>query len=195
MRYLIAEDKEKYRDVVKKVIKKSGNEVIFATNYKNAEKLLQTEKFDRVITDLFFPESDKKDVGKRGKQLLAFLKSVKTEEICRYNDPYAPLGLYIFGMACLKKIPAIIASQGSCHHGSFGFVRYKIERITKISINNFIACSDGDWKNSTTPWERIVDEKPNASSDYGINFCFAIRNIPATMSKVDLMVREKFFGF
>jgi CheY-like chemotaxis protein len=161
MKYLVVEDDKNFQEIVGEVIKKQGDEITFATSFQEAEKLLEEKKFDRVITDLFFPESEKEAIGEIGRKLITFLQDMAwlpdQPKTCSFDDPHAPLGLRIFGKAYSKKIPAIIASRGDRHRDSLGFVRYKVEAAGRFTFYPLLACG-GFEKWSAEEWESAINK-------------------------------------
>ncbi|HLE27260.1 MAG TPA: response regulator [Anaerolineales bacterium] len=62
MRILIAEDEPVVRQIVGRVLKQVGHEVVAAENGQAAWELFQRERFPMVITDLVMPEMDGLDL-------------------------------------------------------------------------------------------------------------------------------------
>ena len=153
--------------------------------------MLETEKYDRVITDLFIPESVEEKIGPVGKKLLEDIEVYEDwaeTNRCHLSDlleeKLAPLGLHIFGIAYSKGIPVMIASDGNRHSGALGFVRYALVQAGATMVHSFMAKFGTFYKENLDQWREAVAD-----------FDGRVSSIATYMPGVPEEAKKIFFGF
>lgn len=152
---LLIENEESFQESAEKALSRLGYDVVFASSYEDAIKLLETQKFDNIITDLFIPESIE-GIGAIGKNLIEELEqAVSDPEIKQpFEGVYAPLGLYIAGMAFVKSTPVMMISASGRYDPDISFVRYAVIGKTGIFLEKHMQLRVE--KNKESEWERLA---------------------------------------
>lgn len=141
----------------------------FATTYKEAEKLLAENKYDGIISDIFFPYAEKTSYGLNGWSLVARNECEKilgeALEILKKSDDRRwimaaykwmegsemhPTGVMITDVAIKNSIPVVLCTD-TYHHGN------STEPINIWARNHEVKMFDGYPKQD--PYENRVPEK------------------------------------
>jgi len=144
MKILVVEDSAQYQEAALSGL--SSHEVTCATDLEEAIALLDSQQFDTVITDMFFPESREEEFGPISRKIMDEINSKKWDKKGMSSDwkpkeldKTAPLGLAVIARACEKGMPVAFFSDADRHDGALGYVRYALETsegcITTFSVN------------------------------------------------------------
>lgn len=176
---LLIESEEVFQVEAKKALNKLGYEIITASSYEEAVKLLESQEFQGIISDLLIREAEE-ELGKTGKILVENLKNVVSDpEIKKsFNSAYAPLGLHILGIAFAKEIPVMIISQSGLQNQDISFVRYAVIGKTGIFMENFLKMNVD--KSSQAGWIGLMNK--------------SFKNRTLNLLYVDLESRKEVFG-
>ena len=120
---LVVEDKENYLKAAKEAAETTKHNIKYAINYEEGLKVLENEKVDRIITDVFFP-------GKTISAKEYYWNILK--ELNLVNDNYnrtlfnlreEPSGLLIAEYAMKKKIPFLFITDQDTHGQDMSILR------------------------------------------------------------------------
>ena len=148
---VVGQELQTQRSALVKFLDTQGYDITLVSSYIEAVQKLETEKFERLITSLFPPESPEENVGETGEKLIRFLKEIDVGS--ELQQPFscgsAPLGLRIWAAAFAKGTPALIIYEGNRYAGDGAFVRYALAERTGIFLERITAFIDGkeDWIN------------------------------------------------
>ena len=188
---LIIEDTSDYSDVALKVL--ATEEVSLATDYDEAIALLGKNRYDIVLSDLFFPENSQVR-GSKAQVVLVKLREwvnkwvdddYEGKRVRAKNPKYSldhaiiemisimdnatentALGLLIAEHCVVNKIPFSIVSQGDRHKGPLAAIRNSMAHCYQVGdIFPTLLCLHGDQvdKNSPDTWLKAVEESEDTS--------------------------------
>lgn len=189
LKVLVVEDNEKNLQTMKKHFSKyyQGYYVDYAEDFECAQQMLEKNKYDLVISDLFFPEKKGSGIKSKGNKLVNRISGDlyrEREEINRefghkheiytrglieklvskskLEEAYSPMGAYIVETCVNGKIPCEIFSSES-GHGSLGLpVLMYLQEIKKFG--------DTEYQNKDCDKSNIFELRRNfmdALNDFG----------------------------